>query len=139
MPVARSFLEAPMIPNLPPLPSLPPRAGESASTPATAVLECHPERSGGGSGAVNNSGSPDMAVQIQHPAAMVTVSGERAGGSCAAVDNVFVGGSPQNQLCSGLPRDVFPGSQSLPSPAGPPPGRQEGQLRSSSHIDVTIR
>lgn len=128
-----------MIPNLPPLPSLPPRAWEVASTPATVVLECHPERGGGGCGAINNSPSPDMAVQIQHPSAIFTVSGERAGGACSAVDNVFVGGSSQNQLCSGLPRDVFPGSLSLPAVAGPPPGRQEGQLLSAGHIDVTIR
>jgi hypothetical protein len=126
-----------MFPDLPPLPPVH-FSSSDASTPATTILECHPEFTGAGSGAVN-SGSSGNAQQTQFPAALINVSGESSAGGCAAVNNVHVGGSPQQQPITGIPRNVFGEFSTSPAPAGPPPGRQDGQLISRDTQDVIIR
>ena len=121
--------------NLAPLPSF----QRSLSAEPSASLERHPEFTGGASAAVVNATSIGMAVQQQFPAPSKTVSGERSSGASAAVITVSAGGSPQQQLPGGLPRDVFPSMGSAPAMAGPPAGIQESQLPTGNTVTVTIR
>ena len=121
--------------NLAPLPFF----SRSLSAEPLASLERHPEFTGGASAAVANASSIGMATQQQLPAPSKTVSGERSSGACAAVLTVSAGGSPQQQLCGGLPRDVFPAMGTAPAMAGPPAGIQESQLPTGSTITVIIK
>lgn len=131
-----------MTPNAPsnttPLPFFVPTASPSSGAPSPNI-ERHPEFSGGASAAVVSFSSLGMAAQQQLPAASKTVSGDRSSGASAAVVNVSAGGSPQEQLPAGMPRDVFPALANLSFVAGPPAGIQESQLRSNHTLTITVK
>jgi hypothetical protein len=128
-------------PWLAPLPHLARLYEDAKSSASKAVADVHPEYSGaGGCAAVVNSDGGGLAPQQQFPAASKTVSGERSAGACAAAITVDGGGSPQRQLATGIPRDIFPGlDASLPPISGPPAGTVEGQILKGRTIDVTIK
>jgi hypothetical protein len=100
-------------------------------------VEAHPEFTGGASSAAVNYHAGEI-PRLQTFGRAIDVSGD-AGGATSAATTISGDGPAPQQLPGGLPRDVFPGVDTVPVLAGPPAGTQEAQIHTGSTINVTIR